>query len=161
MFGETKTNKAVTFAAMKNAGIAKAVVHFSGGNDEGGADDIQVTHGDGTTESQDSYGGAHEAYSSWNKDKDGNTFPEGTWIIMAEGQDGTLYHARHYRLATEQEIERAKLTSLLTAPVYDRYGSFAGEFYVDGVVTWDAEAGKVYMGYDEEVPQSEHYEETL
>jgi hypothetical protein len=162
MFGETSTNKPATFAAMKRAGIAKAVVHFSGGNDEGGADEIRLTHGDGSESTLDGYGGAHKAHGgSWEKYEDDTPVPAGEWIVLADGQEQLMYQHRRYRKATDAERDLAELRTLLTAPVYDRYGSFAGEFYVDGLLTWNAETEKLVMGYDEEVPVSEHHEETL
>lgn len=41
------------------------------------------------------------------------------------------------------------LWDVLGKPVYDRYYSFAGEFYVDGTVTWDVVIGEVNMERDE------------
>lgn len=49
------------------------------------------------------------------------------------------------------EGEKGKLLDLLTIPVYDRYGGFAGEFSVQGVLTWDYATKDVSMEGSEQV----------
>lgn len=46
----------------------------------------------------------------------------------------------------------------LQKPIYDRYYTFAGEFYVWGKLIWDVPNNRVYMSGDEEVPTSEPFE---
>ena len=113
-----RVKKEETFNLMRACAITKAVVGFSGGNDEGGPDEISV-YRQGANEPSDlplSYGV---------KDK-----------------------------TREQE-----LADLLVRPVYAEYGSFAGEFYVDGQVVWDLEAKTVKMTGDEQVSQSQSIDE--
>ena len=64
---------------------------------------------------------------------------------------------------TEKEVDTIKegLCDALEAPVWDRYGSFAGEYNVDGEVVWDVKEGKVYIKGSEEVTQTEEFEEEV
>lgn len=48
-----------------------------------------------------------------------------------------------------------QLAELLAAPVWERYGSFAGDFYVYGNVTYDVEKQTVVMSKDESAYQHE------
>lgn len=51
------------------------------------------------------------------------------------------------------------LVETLCSPVYEKYGTFAGEFYVSGTVDYDVEAGTVKMSYSETVEEWEEVEE--
>lgn len=111
-----RVKKEETFNLMRACGITKAVVEFSGGNDEGGPDGIEV----------------------WREGAN-------------EPSDLPVYYARREQEGSREE----QLADLLVRPVYSEYGSFAGEFYVDGQVIWDLEARTVKMTGSEEVPQSQ------
>lgn len=52
-----------------------------------------------------------------------------------------------------------RLAYTLVRPVYDRYGGFAGDFSVSGVVVWDAAARTVTIEGQESVAQYESFEE--
>lgn len=109
-------DKTYVLDELRKRGASKALVSFSGGNDEGGVDNITLS------------------------------------LKLANGTE------------TEQELEvwgskgtdDEKLVSELSAAVYDRYYSFAGEFYVNGDVVVDVEEGTVTMSTSEEVPTWEN-----
>jgi hypothetical protein len=44
--------------------------------------------------------------------------------------------------ATAIDFDVRKLSDFLTSPIFSRYGGFAGDFYVDGTLTWLA-SGKI------------------
>jgi hypothetical protein len=64
---------------------------------------------------------------------------------------------------TEKEVDtiRVGLFDALEAPVWDRYGSFAGEFNVYGEVVWDVKEEKVHIRGSEEVCNTEEFEEEI
>ena len=112
-FDEPKTNKGATFNLMTAMGIKRAVVSFSGGNDEGGVDEI------------------------------------------------TAYNADGGEIGFGSTDRWGQLEELLGRPVYDQYSSFAGEFYVDGEVTWDLSDRTVKMKGNERVDAYEGFDREL
>jgi hypothetical protein len=93
---------------MEEAGAVKAEIFFTGGNDEGGAEQITLTLGDGSQREVEPY---------------------------SHGRD-------------ENSLD-GRLAELLTIPVYDEYGGFAGEFQVEGTLLWDYAEKTVVMDGDE------------
>lgn len=124
------------FRLLRARGAVKAEVQFSGGNDEGGADKITLTLADESTVDLD-------AGFAW-VDEEGN---------VSEYVDGK--HAR--RPATPEERVAFELWRTLEAPLNYKYGSWAGDFSVSGVLTWDVAEGTVeeegilssYEGYSD------------
>ena len=104
---------------LKGRGAAKAVVAFSGGNDEGGVDWIALFDAKGERTEVDPYG-----------------HPEEEW---------TPDEGRVPRELTQAQKDDNRLVAALAAPVFERYGSFAGPFSVSGKVTFDVKAGTVEM----------------
>lgn len=99
------------FAALLSRGVERAVVQFSGGNDEGGPDSITLFTGE-------------EAL---------RTLP--TWPSGRE--------------TTADEKADLELADALSDPVFEEYGTFAGDFDVTGEVIWDAEGKTAQMIRDE------------
>jgi hypothetical protein len=122
------------FASLKSRGIAKAEVHFSGGGDEGGVDDIILLN-----DKNEQIGEMEEYYA--------NTFVMNPITGRSE--------------AVGPPSADEALSEGLSAPVYDRYHSFAGEFHVDGKVIWDVTAQKVTMSGDESHEEFEGFEEEV
>jgi hypothetical protein len=48
----------------------------------------------------------------------------------------------------------------LSGPIYEKYGTFAGEFYVNGTLVWDVGARNVYMQGQESNTVYEPFEES-
>lgn len=107
---EQKRSRDQVFDALAEMGAVKAQVHFSGGNDEGGSDYIQIILGDG-------------------EKKDIHEYVWGD---------------------SDQTAEETELAIDLAVPVYDAYGSFAGEFSVSGVIEWDVVKREVKMSGEEQ-----------
>lgn len=107
---EQKMTREEAFLALEEMGAIKAHVHFSGGNDEGGSDYIQIYLGDG--ERKD----IHEYVWGDNKQTD----------------------------------EETQLAVALAEPVYESYGSFAGDFSVSGLIEWDVVKREVKMSGEEQ-----------
>jgi hypothetical protein len=107
------------FQALARLGADRAVVEFSGGNDEGGADAITLFRREDVL----------------------RTLPT-AW----QGSD--------------PEKHLVPLSDALSDPVFEAYGTFAGDFDVTGEVIWDVPAKTVQMVRDER-SEYEHIEESL
>ncbi len=114
-----KLDRTGAFAALKRLGADRAVVEFSGGNDEGGPDNISLLKNDETIR--------------------------------------TLSVAWH---AGEEDKDLLALADALSDPVFEAYGTFAGDFDVTGEVIWDVAEQTVQMIRDER-SEYQHYEEVL
>lgn len=121
------------FSTLKARNIVKVEVHYSGGDDEGGVNQIDLIDTAGKVEHMEEY---YDGYSKWNDATQ-------RWEEPAP--------------PTEEQL----LSKSLCRPVYDRYGSFAGEFYVNGSVVWDVVAGTVKDSGVEEQRHDEDYTEYL
>lgn len=124
----TPFNKREAMVLLAERGAKAASVHFSGGNDEGGVDDVILTFADDTTER------VTETYEGWGDNKK--------------------------VLTPTQQADNA-LCEALGAPVYEKYYSFAGEFYVNGTVEYDVLADTVLFSGTEEVPVGENFSDSL
>ncbi len=124
-------NREQVFDRLGERQAAQAQVRFSGGNDSGGADSIVLLDSAGGEIAQ-----LHERVPR-----------------LEVGGDGRYIHVpgEGYKTVplTGQEQLDAELAEALTEPVYAEYGSFAGDFDVCGVVTWDAGARTVSISGDE------------
>lgn len=120
------------FNRLRALGAAKATVEFSGGGDEGGVDSITLHDGEG------------------------NELP----IKLEKNYSGSRWDGTKW-LSVEPDTENNKLAGALAAPVNERYGSFAGDFYVSGTVDYDVVAGTVKINKSERVESYEDSEEDL
>lgn len=109
------SHKTDSMAALRKRNAVKANAHYSGGNDEGGVDEIVLVLKDGTTET------IHPQYAKWDRET-GKQIP-----------------------LTREEEAINDLFELLASPVYNEYGSFAGDFHCHGVVVYDVEENTVKM----------------
>lgn len=112
---------------LREGGATRAVVEFSGGNDQGGADRIALYNGE--VEICE----VHEHYPHYHFDQD-----KKEWVKVP---------------LPDEERAEAELSEALTRPVYQAYGTFAGDFDVNGVVVWDVESGQVWMEGEESTYQ--------
>lgn len=131
---------------LRKAGVATVTVSFSGGNDEGGADSIEYLDAAGALIGSIPKADAYES-SEW--DANTRTYGPPTWHVY-EGYNNK-------RPATAEEIKWAKVAQVLESPIYERFGSFAGDFYVQGNVTWDIDKGTYEMHGEEEVHSWESF----
>lgn len=97
------------FDDLKKRNVSKAIVHFDGGNDDGGVSSIEFLSKDGS-------------------------------VVKGLSED-------------------AKLEEELGNPIYMRYGSFAGEFYVSGELIYDVENKKTTWNNVNEESTYEEYED--
>jgi hypothetical protein len=113
--------RAAVFAELARRGADRAVVEFTGGNDEGGPDAITLYKGEAPV----------CMVSVWPCERDATT---------------------------DHEAE-ARFADALSDPVFEVYGTFAGDFDVTGEVIWDSEEKTVQMIRDErsEYEHSEDY----
>jgi hypothetical protein len=102
---------------MAEMGVISAEVEFSGGHDEGGADAIVLTRGDGSKESWPGY--------------------------------------------STKDDDEGKLITYLTEPIYEEWGSFAGEFSVHGTLFWDCATQKVTLEGSESVEEYQSFDKEV
>lgn len=117
-----------TFQKLREQGAAQVRVYFSGGNDEGFVDRIEF------------YDGAGKKLRDLNP-----SFGHAYW-------DEESKSVKHQDQTPEMQLSEA-----LQAPVFERYGSFAGERYVSGVFLWDVATEKITEDSQEEWDQDEDY----
>lgn len=132
MRGQQSLSRGEIFNRLRALGAAKATVEFSGGGDEGGVDSITLHDGEG------------------------NELP----IKLEENYSGSRWDGTKY-VSVEPDTENNQLAGALSAPVNERYGTFAGEFYVSGTVDYDVVAGTVKMNKSERVESYEDSAEDL
>lgn len=130
---DDKLTKQEMWAELKNRNVAKVIVEFSGGNDEGGIDGVIL-------------------YDNDNK----------RIAVLQEGHSPQTYDSEKQCWVKTRELTlEEKLVNTLSAPVYDKYYSFAGEYYVTGEVEYDvanqtskmngSESHEVYDNFEEDV----------
>lgn len=99
--------------------IQRVEVEYSGGGDEGGVDTLTYYKNDGTFYTEE------ERY-----------YPDEEYNIQT---------GEYEPLPPPDDIEEILLNRALCEPVYDKYYSFAGDFYVSGKVVWNVKDKKVIM----------------
>lgn len=120
------------YRALKKRDAVKVVIYFAGGHDDGSPESIVLTKTDGTKET------IKEHYQP-------STYVEGKGFVREP--------------YPEDVREDAELAEILVRPIYDRYGSFAGDFYVTGTCTWDVINRLVTVSDRTEVPS--YYNEEI
>lgn len=141
------------FDTLEKMGVERAVVEFSGGHDEGGADHIGLFRED----EQDEFRKLSEHIWPYVRDEDGKLVYEelrdedGQIRLRSNGEPVTRPKTRE--LTKDEEAEMI-LAQALAAPVYDKFYSFAGEFYVTGTVEWSVSERSVIMDGDERIERS-------
>ena len=132
----TTFDKSKCLRLLTKRGVSKATVYFSGGNDEGSIDSIEYVMLDGS-EPPKIVGAA----ISYIYNADSKKWEEDWSKVPDEQRDDT------------------ELINALEAIVDDRYGTFAGDFYVNGEVVYDVAAGTVHMNGAESVEVADSFEE--
>jgi hypothetical protein len=119
---KTGMTRAEVFAELVRRGADRALVEFSGGNDEGGPDAITLCTGEA---------------------------PVCTLCLWPCESDPTA-----------EQLADARLADALSDPVFEIYGTFAGDFDVSGEVIWNVGDTTVQMIRDER-SDYEHSEDYL
>jgi len=99
--------RSVLFAHLRDMNVETVTVEFSGGNDEGGVDYIGLQHRDGTTTELPCY------------------VQTSRWNVKTGSYDKIPLTIEH------------QLAEAFNEPVKNHYGSFAGDFHVDGTIVYD------------------------
>ena len=130
---DPKIDKERVFTLLRQKSATKAVVEYSGGNDEGGVNSIILTIqlANGELEERD--------FLVW--------YCGGYQYLGGGG----------YKRLNEWENEDQELSELLQGPVDEKYGSWAGDFSAYGELIWDVEGGTVVL---EDNVQSEYEHST-
>ena len=121
-------------ATLKGMNVAKVEVLYSGGHDEGGVDQIDLFDADGKKirSMEEYYGGT---------------------MVWDEATKGWK--------PAEAPTDEQRLSQALCVPVYDKYCSFAGDFYVNGTITWDVENRRVRNHGTEEISQDDSFDDYI
>lgn len=128
-----KITRQEIFEWIKEQGAEKCVVSFDGGGDEGGVREIKLINKDNVIKTlEEQY--VEEQY---------------IWNEMTK------------KFETPEIPHSVRINKAICEPVYDKYGSFAGEFNVSGQVTWDATNNTVKIDGSESVESWEDFEEEL
>ena len=109
---------------LKGFDVVNLEICFSGGNDEGGIDERRaITSTGDEVDIPDS-----NAYliRRWNQES--QDYGKEAWFVGWGNND---------RAASSEEIKIAQYHQTLNAPIFDKYHSFAGAFYVNGTLVWD------------------------
>lgn len=101
------------FDWIKSKGGDKCFASYSGGEDEGFVEGVQIRKGNDLVCMLE-----HTGYEL--------TFFDGKWMRKNPTQDDIMI-------------------DLVCEPIFNRYGSFAFEGYVDGYVLWDAETRRMVL----------------
>jgi hypothetical protein len=126
------------FEELRLRGANHAVVDFSGGNDEGGADDVRLyravydDNGNFKHESVDLPFNWGNTYERWDKPEPP---PAGEGWTEARYQPPGKEHTVYDRTLPGHP-EDAELADALFFLASEKYGSFAGEYRVHGSITW-------------------------
>jgi hypothetical protein len=88
------------------------------------------------------------------------TFLDATGAEMGALQEYYGYGSGNRPSSTKLHSDGA-LAEALGKPVYDKYYSFAGDFQVDGTVTWNVSEGTVRMTGTESVSHDEEFADDL
>jgi hypothetical protein len=122
LHGRGPFDKRAALELLRKEQIGKLEIEFSGGNDEGGVDSYAAFAPDGS-----------ELKFAFER-----TWPD----VFVDGR----YQQREL---TEEERRVNQLLDTLEQPIDDRYGSFAGDFHVNGRLTYDVAEGTVAFAGDE------------
>jgi len=148
-------NRNKVLRELKDAGVRTVRLAFSGGNDEGSVYETVFLDADSNPVAVSlSENRAYEctSYNQATKSWDTN------WIVTTWDAPSPSGSTRVERPATPDEISHANDIDTLEAPIYDKFGSFAGEFYVDGVLVWDVVTGTYTLSGQETVQSYESFE---
>lgn len=145
-------NRNKVLRELKDAGVSTVRLSFSGGNDEGSvyetvfldadSNPVAVSLPENRAYENTEY---NQATKTWDK----------RWVVW---DNFSSTFPRQSRPATPDEISHANDIDTLEAPIYDKFGSFAGDFYVDGVLVWDVVAGTYTLSGQETVQSYESFE---
>ena len=145
-------NRNKALRKLKDAGVSTVRLAFSGGNDEGSVYETVFLDADSNPVAVSLY--ENRAYENTEYNQATKNW-DTRWVVW-ENFSSTL--PRQSRPATPDEIIHANDIDTLEAPIYDKFGTFAGEFYVDGVLVWDVVAGTYKLSGEETVQSYESFE---
>tara|TARA_R110000772_G_scaffold12839_5_gene38553 strand:- start:2185 stop:2673 length:489 start_codon:yes stop_codon:yes gene_type:complete len=130
--GSADEKKKAILEILKSLSVRMVTVPFEGGNDEGfiEASQLEMESGDKRE--------VKEAYREWN--------PKLRCYEWPNGEEPSELVQRESRLA-----------ELLSYPINASYGSFAGEFSVDGAFVWNVETG--HTGFQQHISSHQYNEE--
>ena len=145
----TATDVRLATNALRDLGVSTVRLEFSGGNDEGGIDHAEYLDADGNPVEVPKSGAYERTYYQGGKEHNDG------WVVYDRSISENW--SEQYRPATDEEILWGKVNKVLCAPVYAKYYTFAGEFYVDGTLTWDVDKGTYEMHGQEETRSWESF----
>ncbi len=130
--GSADEKRKAVLEILKSFSVRMVTVPFEGGNDEGfiEASQLEMESGDKRE--------VKEAYKPWNFQLRRSEWPNG-------------------EEPSELVQRESRLAELLSYPINASYGSFAGEFSVDGNFVWNVETG--HTGFQQHISSHQYNEE--
>lgn len=120
-------------------GAERAVVSFSGGNDEGGIDRIALVGAGG-----EAVAAVEPDMRTYEIVRDASGAAVWEHTDPPPGMKAPFYQPRTRR-KSPGDIRAARFSDALGAPVYAAYGDFTGDFSVAGELVWDAALRRRYF----------------
>ena len=130
--GSADEKRKAILEILKSLSIRVATVPFEGGNDEGFIEASQLEMESGEKRE------VKVAYKEWNHKLRCHEWPNG-------------------EEPSELVRRESRLAELLSYPINSHYGSFAGEFSVDGNFVWNVETG--HAGFQQHISSYQYDEE--
>lgn len=132
-------NESDVFDEIAARGAQRAVVSFSGGNDEGEIDRMTLTDGSGEVVAT-----VEPDLRPYEVVRDGSGATVWEHADPPPGMKDPYYQPRTRRKSADG-VREAHFSDALGAPVYATYGGFTGDFFVAGELVWDAGTRRRYF----------------
>ena len=148
-------DKQVAFDGMTKRGINRIEIHFSGGNDEGDIDYMQATDLEGNEIDIPDTPWVSSSYEN-------QTVTKGVWLPHhAEGGD---FKSQKFVPLSELDadvLDNINFRHSVESIVYDKYYTFAGDFYVEGTAILDISENVAKITAQESVQEWSDIEESF
>lgn len=124
-------DKQVAFDGMTKRGINRIEMNFSGGNDEGGIDQIQATDLEGNEIVIEDTPWVASSYEN-------QTVTKGVWLPH-HAHGGDFQNQKFVPLSDldAEVLDNINFRSSVESIIYGKYYTFAGDYYVEGTAILD------------------------
>lgn len=148
-------DKKAAFDGMTKRGINRIEIHFSGGNDEGGIDQIQATDLEGNEIVIEDTPWVASCYEN-------QTVTKGVWLPH-HAHGGDFQNQKFVPLSDldAEVLDNINFRSSFENIVYGKYYTFAGDYYVEGTAILDVSENVAKITGQETVQEWHDVEESF
>jgi hypothetical protein len=148
-------DKKAAFDGMTKRGINRIEIHFSGGNDEGDIDQIQATDLEGNIIDIPDTPWVSSCYEN-------QTVTKGVWLPN-QAVDAEFQNQKFVPLSDldPEVLDNINFRSSFENIVYDKYYTFAGDYYVEGTAILDVSENVAKITAQETVQEWHDVEESF